>query len=256
MAERFVDNPTFDEQDVAAALVAFQNELMIPRKLIAEKVFESNPKLIEFYSSVDSKAKKETPVRKLRNKVGISRERLRTMSIAHPTLIGKILASSDFSHMKSSEEILQQELEINDKQLEKVHKIAPDVLRRIYRVDLRYKLQFLRQVLEVEKSPDKASNETHSSSNKKTQNNEASTSNAKLQKVILKRPQLLAYSLSNLKSTINFFSEELEFNPENMARMVFTMPLVLTYSVKKNLSKLIYIIYSSISLWVKNQCLI
>jgi len=56
-----------------------------------------------------------------------------------------------------------------------------------------------------------------------------------LRKMIVSRPQLLSYKLSNVQSTTSFFREELGLSPKEYTSLLQAYPSVLMYSVDKRL---------------------
>ena len=56
-----------------------------------------------------------------------------------------------------------------------------------------------------------------------------------LRKMIVSRPQLLSYKLSNVKSTTAYFREELGLSSNEFASLLQAYPSVLMYSIDKRL---------------------
>lgn len=65
--------------------------------------------------------------------------------------------------------------------------------------------------------------------------NTVGLSHKQLRKMILSRPQLLAYKLSNIKATTRFFREELGLNSEDFISILQSYPSVLMYSIDNRL---------------------
>jgi hypothetical protein len=56
-----------------------------------------------------------------------------------------------------------------------------------------------------------------------------------VKKVLVSRPQLLQYRVSNFKTTLQFFVGEARLDFQDLSRMIRTLPLVMTYSVDRRL---------------------
>jgi hypothetical protein len=60
-----------------------------------------------------------------------------------------------------------------------------------------------------------------------------------VKKVLVSRPQLLQYRVSNLKTTLQFFVGEARLDFQDLSRMIRTLPLVMTYSVDRRLRPMV-----------------
>ena len=151
-----------------------------------------------------------------RNEVGMSKERLRNMILQHP----KLVASAFLEDVKTTMDFLQEDLQLNPRQIRSITTTSPSVIR-YYRTDLRRNLAFLRgPALDLSEDD--------------------------LKKLVLKRPQLLGYSLEKLEKTTEFYSEYLGLQGEKLGNLVTRFPFLLAYSVEKNLKPTMFLLRDEI----------
>ena len=151
-----------------------------------------------------------------RNEVGMSKERLRNMILQHP----KLVASAFLDEVKTTMDFLQEDLQLSPRQIRSITTTSPSVIR-YYRTNLRRNLAFLRGPA-------------------------LSLSEDDLRKVVLKRPQLLGYSLEKLESTTEFYREYLGLYGEMLGKLLQRFPFLLAYSVENNLKPTVILIRDEI----------
>ena len=144
-------------------------------------------------------------VKYFRVEVGLSKDKLRSMILQHPKLVATCLLDD----VKTTIDFLQEDLQLSPRQLSSLTATSPSVIN-YYRTDLKRNLAFLR-----------------GSSLCLTEEN--------LKKVVMKRPQLLGYSLNNLYKTTTFFREYLGLFGEELGILVTRFPFILAYSIENNL---------------------
>ena len=141
-----------------------------------------------------------------RNEVGMSKERLRKLIAQHPKLVATVFLED----VKTTMEFLQEELELSQRQIRTLTAASPSVIR-YYRTDLRRNIAFLRgPALKL--------------------------SSDGLKKLVLKRPQLLGYSIEKLQLTTHYFKTYLGIYGEDLGFLVTRFPFLLAYSVENNLA--------------------
>lgn len=140
-----------------------------------------------------------------RTEVGMSKERLRHMISQHPNLVATVFIED----VKTTMEVLEEDLQLSPRQIRTLAMEHPFVIR-YYRAELRRKLAFMRgPALRL--------------------------SDDNLKKLVMKRPQLLGFSMENLGGTTGFFRYELNLYGEELGNMLVRAPYLLSYSVPNNL---------------------
>jgi len=148
-------------------------------------------------------------VSSLIDRVGsVSRSVMVEMITRHPDLMARVLAGQDGLHTKKSR--LASDLDLTEVELAKITRtLGKEQFRRLNRTKIREVIGYFRRDVRLTED--------------------------QLKKMILLRPQLLLYSVSNLSGKVKFFREELGMSKEEFARMIRTVPLVLAYSVENRL---------------------
>ena len=81
---------------------------------------------------------------------------------------------------------------------------------------------------------------------------EIGLTNSELRKIVVSRPNLLSYKLSNIQSTIHFFHEEVGLSKSEIRSIIKAYPSVLTYSVANRLRPHIHFLQNEIGGGIEN----
>mmetsp|Transcript_16188 Transcript_16188/g.36424 ORF Transcript_16188/g.36424 Transcript_16188/m.36424 type:complete len:457 (+) Transcript_16188:159-1529(+) len=195
------------------AMQTLKKELSLTRSDAA--FFLSHP----FLLSLDMSSK----VWYLRNEMGLSRSKLRSMIIQHP----KLVASVFLQDLQPTVEFLKSELNLSASEMSAVAVANPRILR-YYRNDVRRKLAYLR--LEV-----------------------GLVDVAMLRKVILSQPKILGYGLDTFQSKVAFYKEELGLDTEKFVKMLLVKPEIFCYSIDDNVKPTIAFFLDEVGLSPKQM---
>lgn len=170
---------------------------------------ENNSEYLHLYSYEDS-GTCTGPLSTLVTKVGpIRRFDMEQMIARHPRLLSNILLS-DMETIRTCSSQISADLQMNSSQIKKLRSISHRV--RTYRGNIRSITTYLESRLQMDK--------------------------ASIATMILKRPELLNYSIHKISISIEYFLSK-GFAAEEIAKMIILSPVIMAYSTSSKIEPIL-----------------